>query len=176
VTLDPAPLALEPTTPSAAFRGEARVVKITAGVPAGGVVTDGSVAPGDVTVVLEIELDAGSPEHALAIGVTMPSVGTAWTGIGRIPGAGADFLGELGAEGASFLSAAGLAPGEIADRIFLSLPALLAGATFDVVLLGAPDGEQAAARGTFGVMPEPATAALVLVGLAGLARRPRRPR
>lgn len=137
----------------------------------GGVVSSGSVAPTDVTIVIEIELDAGAPEYALQLLVTHPSASATWTGAGTIAGSGTDSVGALLGAGAAFSWGSGLAPGETTDWLFLSLPALPLGEDFEVVLFGVPTGEQPSASGSFEVVPEPSTLALLLIGFVAFDRR-----
>jgi hypothetical protein len=169
--LAPDPLALDIVFGDPGFTGSAHFVSTVTGLPAGGTLLAGSVGAGNVTFVFEITLDAGSPESAVVVVLGHPSPGL-WTGIGTIPGAGADFVsGGIGGY-ANFGPSAALPPGATTDLLFVSAPSVPLGASVLVAMLGTNSSE---AGGYATVVPEAGTSALLALGLAALGwRRARR--
>lgn len=142
------------------FDGGVTLEEVVSGTPAGGVVQDGSVGAGDTTLVFTLSITDGSLDNLTIF--TDPGSDIA-SGAGTVPGAGVDVtLGEIDPVNYEFGS--GVAAGETSDRFFVSYPSLPLGTelSFELALgLGV--------LSTAEVVPEPASAALLGLGLAGLA-------
>jgi hypothetical protein len=96
-TLQPASVSwfadfFDPIFGTGGSRGTLSLVTATAGLPAGGVVLDGTVSPGDTTFVFHLSLDPGS-RPLTTVGVQGGDV----TAAGWIPGTGPDAVGVSGA-------------------------------------------------------------------------------
>lgn len=148
------------------------LVSVVSGVPAGGSVSLESVGSGDTTLVLRMDVLTGSSSAAVFGIQPLASPGSwlALAGAGWIPGAGADvaFTGS-GVPGTVGFGPAALVPaGSSYDLLFLSYAATpAADGSLELVA-----GMQIAplAVGSATVVPEPGTALLLALGLAGLAR------
>jgi hypothetical protein len=169
----PAPVPMPPYTGvDPTFQAEAHVLAVFTGMPTGGVLLAGSVAATDVTVVFDLELDAGAAQSGGFFVVTHPDAPTiSWTGMGWIPGPDLDLTGAGIGSYATFGPAAFLAPGQSTDIMFVSTAVLPVFADFEFVIVGASDGEEAVGFAT--VIPEPTTGLLLLAGIAALALRAR---
>lgn len=132
------------------------------GLPAGGVVLDGTVAAGDIVLAFEFEaypsavfLPAGTFEWNYAVG--SPATPT-MTAVGTVLGPGLDIASATaGAPGG--LSLAGvLDPGTTSDVFFIAFATSPVGAEIDFSGLGG-----LLPLGSFTVVPEPTTSLLLLV-------------
>lgn len=143
------------------------------GLPAGGVVLAGAVAPTDVVLMFTVEYVAQSISP-LALAQVGRSAGTL-SGMGWIPGDGDDWalfaLGTFPQAVASFASAT-LDTGAVGDVIFISAASFPEGTALGFYFQGFHGVPQASGSAT--VVPEPMTAALLAGGLALLARARRR--
>ena len=166
-----------------ALRGEARLVAFDSGIPEGALALEGAVAPTDLTVILEVTLDAESaPIGPLGVFATHLPAGTLVnpTGAGVLPGAGADISGVTRTtspgvgESVLFAFAGGsLEGGQAADPIFVSFPALEIGDLFGVTIAAPREpwqqfGRRDAVSGY--LVPEPGAITLFAMGCALVAR------
>jgi hypothetical protein len=163
------------------------LLSIERGVPAGGIVLDGSIAPDDWTLVFRLALaddsepvgsipflavDAAGDGRPLAGGGVLPGADDAVSAVARAFPTEPDWM-------LVYFDLAGdlLLPGQRSDRFFVSWSTLFDGDRVGTLLQTGPTrpttGEPP--RAFFGaqVVPEPGTALLVALGLASL-RRPRR--
>lgn len=143
------------------------------GLPAGGVVLAGAVAPTDTVLMFTVEYVAQSiaPLALVQIGRTEGSL----SGMGWLPGTGDDWalfaLGTFPQAVASFASST-LDTGATGDVIFVSAASFPDGTTLGFYFQGYHGVPQAFGNAT--VVPEPVTATLLAGGLALLARARRR--
>lgn len=174
---DPSPLLVEPDPPIccvAQGKGWARFIGMVQGVPAGGSVGLGSVAPTDLSFVFEFEAALGIPAivGSLLIGET-PYVESgqpdlAWTGAGWIPGPNSDVF-PFALSGGTADFQIGLLPGATTDRLFVSIPTAAPGDTAELAVV--PHGFIGV--GVWTVVPEPASVWLLAAGLVALGARRR---
>lgn len=128
------------------------------GVPTGGVVLDGAVGAGDITLVFQLSLDASSefelPEVHALFGGTAVATGSGW-----IPGPDADV--EATSIVGQFTNPNGLEPGETFDPVFISFSTLSPGDTLTWEFVLIQMGTQTVTA------PEPSVAVLGLTALIG---------
>jgi hypothetical protein len=149
--------------------GEVTLLSVETGAPTGGIVSLGIASPTDTTLVLGGSLDPGSaPGNGLFLSVR-DAGGTVipFTAAGWIPGAGTDIT-IVGASGGvvSFVPTV-LSGGTVIDAVFLSFasPVPEDGSLF----LHASFVSSASSDGVGVLVPEPATASLLALGLVGIA-------
>jgi hypothetical protein len=143
------------------------------GTPAGGIVLDGSVGAGDVTLILTLAIDSDSDFGLPIVSMFRPPSASSpvFSAVGTIPGPGDDV-------GATFSPATGNAqfifddpnqvdPGETSDPFFVSFSTISVGDQLNLEYVILP-------LGTMTVVPEPGTLGLVVLGLAALCWRARR--
>lgn len=178
------PIPLVGTGPYGTIVMSVELVATVTGTPVGGVVTIGTVAAGDTTLVFRGSIDATSDPIAV-FGVAADDDGldpldsVAFSGAGIIAGAGADVLlttfqpaEESVAVSTPTPLLSSFAPGTVTDLFFLSYatpPApgqfIVVGATTDINDLPLP------LRNTSVVLPEPGAGALLGPALAVLGAR-----
>jgi len=155
----------------ATFVGSLDFLGMGSGVPDGGTVLAGAVAPGDVTFLFQISLDPGAGQSVAFFSFGHPNEAVfplvLWTGIGTIPGPGADLSGGSIGAYASFSTTLPLSPGATTNPIFLSIPTISVGEDFLVAMIGT-GGTQAGNTSTT-IVPEPGGFALRGLGIASLA-------
>lgn len=149
------------------------LVGMTTGVPAGGMVLDGSAAPSDLTLLLTVE----------NVGVAAPSFGQLgvfgdplWSSVGWIPGTGVDWtMGAAATGNAAFGQTAAIPTGGVSDVFFITVPGIDVGEVLNVAFWNGLPGPPGPTTGTALVtwVPEPGTLALLAGGLALLAARRR---
>src|SRR5574338_622595 len=152
------------------------LVAVVSGVPTGGSVLLGSVDPTDTTLVFRADVTAGT-SAALWFGIepiASPGSWTSMAGAGWIPGSGVDITsaGSNVPGSVGFLTGSGVNAGQSYDLIFISYDAAPAQDGSLEVATGitlAPN-----ALGTATIVPEPASAALLALGIGGLAALRRR--
>ncbi|MGH0037885.1 MAG: hypothetical protein ACQGVK_22880 [Myxococcota bacterium] len=164
-----AALSLTPTTVVLIEGLEVDFLGAVDGLPAGGLVLAGAVAPADVTLLFRAE----AATMPFSGAVDPNSIGLRGTGaedvvgVGAIAGPGSDILaGEVGGvSGYGGLEIPALALGESTDTFFISYASLSDGDVLDwcsvdgLVCFGTPAT----------VMPEPASALLLGLAVGGLA-------
>jgi hypothetical protein len=143
-------------------------VGIASGLPAGGIVLDGSVGAGDPTLLFTVEYLAASNAAVPQVAVNRLGGGSI-PAVGWVPGAATNWTaGVLPLSNLAFAQAAALAPGDATDVFFVAVPGLGVGESFEFVFSASGVGS---GTGNAQWVPEPTTLALVGGGLALLARR-----
>lgn len=173
--------------------GTLTVLEVVQGSPAGFFTTTGAAAPQDVTVILQLALDPTSLPWGGDMPDEVPHVLASWWHLrsgtplsaGGV-GTGGAYVG-VGATtqdwavvdtSVSGVLTPALAPGSTTSPFFVSYPALAAGETielyagYDLLTPGFPI--RYAHLGTLAVVPEPAGATTLLLGLLALRWIPRR--
>jgi hypothetical protein len=189
LALDPRPCGAWTIAPEVApfsgltgsLTGEVQFLSAPSGLPAGGVALVGAPGATDVSFTFRIVLDPAS--QPLEDVVFTPGLGAA-SAAGWIPGAGEpDGLADLASAstflGSTTLTFSGPVPaGGATNLFFVSFPQELfdSESARSLSLAFYEPGNSFATAGTIlQVVPEPSTHALVLLGLALLCRRARRP-
>jgi hypothetical protein len=149
------------------------LVGTTSGLPAGGLLLDGSIAPSDTTLLFQMEYLAAAPLAFSQMGIFRDA--TLFSGVGTVPGAGVDWTMAAVTTGgafAAFAQSAALAQSAITDVLFVSSASFDVGETLHFAYSG--PGGTVGGSGDAQWVPEPDTFALLAVGLALLARARRR--
>jgi hypothetical protein len=172
LTITPNPLVFLAGVQPAIVSGNAELVDVTVGVPSGGVVLEGTVAPTASTLVFRVRLDSSSAQTGpvgLFLAWSLPlSLFADALGGGWIPGAGKDVVSVLRTrtmESLHFVFAdGGLTGGEEGDLFFASFSELAVGQAVGLVVRPALSGA-AAETFTAEVVPEPSVRSLALAAL-----------
>jgi PEP-CTERM motif len=151
-----------------------RLVGTTSGLPAGGLLLDGSIAPSDTTLLIQLEYLAATPLTFSQMGIFRDA--TLFSGVGTVPGAGVDWTMaaavSTGEGFAVFAQSAALAQNAITDVLFVSSASFDVGETLHFAYSG--PGGTVGGSGDAQWVPEPGTLALLTGGLGLLARARRR--
>ena len=148
------------------------LIGTTTGLPAGGIVLGGDVAPSDTVLLLSVEY-TGAPNLAATQIAIDRLGGGAFTNIGWIPGADVDWTAAVQPlPNLAFLQSGALVNGAVTDVFFLSAAGFTPGETFRFVF--SPPGGGPGGIGEAQWVPEPGTLALLAGGLVLLSRAARR--
>ena len=165
VTPDPMEFDLSGVGPVNILRGEVDFLGMATGLPAGGSVLDGSVGASDVSLLFDVSVSSDS--DFFLVDIVLIAFDPTVTAVGSLPGAGIGFSGTVSPTVADFVFLEQLDPGEATNPFFVSFSGLAPGdlLQFETVF-GLLDSVT--------VVPEPATASLLGLGVAVLAARRRR--
>ena len=153
------------------LKGNFDFVGTVTGTPGGGIVLDGSVGAGDITLIFTATIDADSDFGLATTYISrFPNLSPVFSGVGTIPGAGVDVTnGFVGSSSATvhYDSPNELDPGETSDAFFLSFSSISIGDQLNLEYVILP-------LGTVTVVPEPQLTVLLLLGMGALGWRVRK--
>jgi hypothetical protein len=165
-------LDLDPGPGENLLAGSFDFVGMVTGTPGGGIVLDGSVGAGDVTLIFTATIDAASDIGLATTNIFRSPTSASspvFTAVGTIPGAGVDVnIGTVVSTTAiiHYDSPNELDPGETSDAFFLSFSSISVGDQLGLEYVVLP-------LGTLTVVPEPGTLGILALGLAALGWRAR---
>jgi len=153
------------------LKGNIDFVGMVTGTPGGGIVLDGSVGAGDITLIFTATIDADSDFGLATTYISrFPNLSPVFSGVGTIPGAGVDVTnGFVGSSSATvhYDSPNELDPGETSDAFFISFSSISIGDQLNLEYVILP-------LGTVTVVPEPQLTVLLLLGVGALGLRVRK--